>query len=494
MEEACFLAARCEVSPVRIRDETGRETPLLPPGSCGLEPASDGGICLCVPALGLCWAVDDCRPAGESGWEIVSRGRLLWMEFGEDAADCPPGEMSLPQRRRHYDARLRHLLQRRLGPLYRLERLSSGHDPFQRFPGRYSRLVFGGPTGGVAGLAMYPFQEHEEGTEFLTAALLWFHYCRQRRRRFDCRLLLFFPGEAALRVLRLLTLLDPRRVRVLPLRYDLVAGELERVNVERLLAGLALDSEFEFRPRRPLHENLPARDLHREFVADLVHEKTPHRFDLLTCRGLPLVHIHGPTPADLFLGWSPPYIPWADWTDAHRRDWLREVIAIRREPSPAAHHPAFRLYGERWLESLVVGHIRRFHKAFLPQWTYRQVPTYRGTGRAVLDVLTLQADGRLAVLEIKTTESRRLLFQALDYWERVRDGAAGGAFQRAGYFLGQRLAGGCPELYLVAPLFRLHKHLAVIHHYLRSGIPIHTVEVNLNWRRHLRVVRHELLR
>jgi len=493
MEEVCFLAARLDVSPVRIVDESGRATPLLPPGSCGLESAAGGGFHLCVPVLGLRWTVDECRPAGDDDWEILSRGRRLQVVFGGDEADCPPGQMSLPQRRRYYDARLRHLLPRRLGPLYRLERLASGHDPFQRFPGRYGRLVFGAPSGGVAGLVMYPFQEHEEDTEFLTAALLWFHYCRQRRRRFDRRLLLLFPGTAALRVLRLLTLLDPRRVRVVPVRYDLEAGELAEVNPEPLLAGLALDSGFEFRPRRPLHDNPLVRDLYREFAADLTHEKTPHRFDLLTCRGLPLVHIHGPAAGDLFLGWSPPYIPWADWSDTRRREWLRQVIATRREPSPAAHHPAFRLYAERWLESLVVGNIRRLHKDFLPQWTYRQVPTWRGTGRAVLDVLTLNGDGRLAVLEIKTTESRSLLFQALDYWERVRDGAAGGAFQRAGYFLGQRLAAACPELYLVAPLFRLHRQLAVIHHYLRPGIPIHTVEVNLGWRRRLRVVRHERL-
>jgi hypothetical protein len=494
MDEKVFMAARLAVSPVRIGDGTGRWTPLLPPGGCALEQAADGGWRLMIPGLGLVLKVDDCRRAADDEWSVRSGGAWWRVEFGGDAADCPPGQMSLPQQRRHYDARLGYLLRRHLGPLFRLERLASGHDPFRRFPGRYGRLVFQGAARRTAGLAMYPFQAEEDGTEFLTAALLWFHYCNQLQRRFDRRLLLLFPGDAALGALRLLTLLDPARMTVVPLRYDLDAGELTAVDMERLLSGLAWESGFEFRPRRPLHDNPRARELQREFAPDVTHEKTPHRFDLLACRGLPLVHIYGRAADDLFLGWSPPYIPWSDWSDSRRRDWLRQVVAVRREPSPAPHHPACRLYAERWLESLVVGHIRRFHKDFMPHWTYRQVPTYRGTGRAVLDVLTLGAGGRLAVLEIKTTESCGLLFQALDYWDRVRDGVAGGAFQRAGYFLGKKLAAECPELYLVAPLFRLHKQLGILHRYIRPGIPVHTVEVNLSWRRRLRVVRHELLR
>jgi hypothetical protein len=494
MDEPVFLAARLAVSPVRIGDGTGRWTPLLPPGTCALESGPGGEWCLAVPALGLTWTLEDCRSAAAGDWEILSRGAWWRVEFGGESADCPPGQMSLSQQRRYYDARLRHLLRQNLGPLFRLERLASGPDPFGRFPGRYGRLVFRGTARSTAGLAMYPFQEEEDGTEFLTAALLWFHYCGQRRRRFDRRLLLLFPGDAALRALRLLTLLNPALVTAVPLRYDLAAGDLAYVDTDRLLTGLALDSGFEFRPRRPLHDNPLARDLRREFGRDITHEKTPHRFDLLTCRGLPLVHIYGSAAEDLYLGWSPPYIPWSDWSETRRRDWLRQAIAIRREPSPAPHHPACRLYAERWLESLVVGHIRRFHKDFMPHWTYRQVPTYRGTGRAVLDVLTLGAGGRLAVLEVKTAESRGLLFQALDYWERVRDGAAAGAFQRAGYFLGKKLAAEWPELYLVAPLFRLHRQLGILHRYIRPGIPVHTVEVNLSWRRRLRVVRHGILR
>ncbi len=51
---------------------------------------------------------------------------------------------------------------------------------------------------------------------------------------------------------------------------------------------------------------------------------------------------------------------------------------------------------------------------------YTQVPALSSGDRGMLDLLTLDRNGRLAVLELKADEDLHLPLQALDYWIRVR--------------------------------------------------------------------------
>ncbi len=51
---------------------------------------------------------------------------------------------------------------------------------------------------------------------------------------------------------------------------------------------------------------------------------------------------------------------------------------------------------------------------------YNQVPALSTGDRGMLDLLTLDRNGRLVVLELKADEDLHLPLQALDYWIRVR--------------------------------------------------------------------------
>ena len=51
---------------------------------------------------------------------------------------------------------------------------------------------------------------------------------------------------------------------------------------------------------------------------------------------------------------------------------------------------------------------------------YTQVPALSAGDRGMLDLLTLDRNGRLAVIELKADEDLHLPLQALDYWIRVR--------------------------------------------------------------------------
>ena len=132
----------------------------------------------------------------------------------------------------------------------------------------------------------------------------------------------------------------------------------------------------------------------------------------------------------------------------------------------------------------------------MPAHVYTQVPAFAAADRGMLDLLSVDKDGRLAVIELKADEDLHLALQGLDYWVRVRwhhrqnpDAASGlGEFQRHGYFGGVRLAEGDPRLYLVAPALRVHPATDVVLRYLSPRVDWVLVALDERWRRQIKVV------
>ena len=127
---------------------------------------------------------------------------------------------------------------------------------------------------------------------------------------------------------------------------------------------------------------------------------------------------------------------------------------------------------------------------------YTQVPAFAAADRGMLDLLSVDKDGRLAVIELKADDDLHLALQGLDYWVRVRwhhqqnpDQRSGlGEFQRHGYFGGVRLAEGAPRLYLVAPALRIHPATEVVLRYLSPRVEWVLVALDERWRKQVKVV------
>jgi len=171
---------------------------------------------------------------------------------------------------------------------------------------------------------------------------------------------------------------------------------------------------------------------------------------------------------------------------------VEDVKALRSFPPPKPGHFYYRFAPEKWLESLVI----RNHALISPQLTetiYCQVPTCLDGERKILDLLSVTDDHRLAVIELKTDKDLDLVFQGLDYWERVDYHARRGDFSEAGYFPGTRISDAAPVLYLVAPLFEYHRILPLLCRYLRTDIRFECIGINSDWRRELRVLRRFVL-
>jgi len=178
---------------------------------------------------------------------------------------------------------------------------------------------------------------------------------------------------------------------------------------------------------------------------------------------------------------------------------LHELVARlfeRRSESGDKRDALYRMQPERWLESelrrdisLMDAHLDREH-------VYTQVPAFAAADRGMLDLLSVDKDGRLAVIELKADEDLHLALQGLDYWVRVRwhhrqnpDAASGlGEFQRHGYFGGVRLAEGAPRLYLVAPALRIHPATDAVLRYLSPRVEWVLVALDERWRKQIKVV------
>ena len=154
-------------------------------------------------------------------------------------------------------------------------------------------------------------------------------------------------------------------------------------------------------------------------------------------------------------------------TEPLARDLFQRLF-LSRHGDGAHTDPLFRLQPERWLEARLRAEITELLPGLRGDLLYSQVPTLSTGDRGLLDLLSLDRNGRLTVIELKADEDLHLPLQALDYWIRVRAlnddrqpvaGSEGGrmlsAFERQGYFTGAEVAPLAPRLLLAAPALRL---------------------------------------
>ncbi len=179
------------------------------------------------------------------------------------------------------------------------------------------------------------------------------------------------------------------------------------------------------------------------------------------------------------------------------RQMLARLFSSRR-PDGAHNDALFRLQPERWLEARLRGEIAGVLPGLRGDLMCSQVPALASGERGMLDLLTLDRNGRLAVIEVKADEDLHLPLQALDYWIRVRalnaDRQSGGAsrplsaFERNGYFAGAEVSPLAPRLLLLGPALRIHPANVPVLRYLSPEVEWELIAVAEHWRRELKVV------
>jgi hypothetical protein len=170
--------------------------------------------------------------------------------------------------------------------------------------------------------------------------------------------------------------------------------------------------------------------------------------------------------------------------------FLQLLTALRdtRHPYGLRQHPLFRMHPERWLESLVVSDVSVIDERLESRPPYSQVPAFSAADRAMIDVLTITRNGRLAVIELKADEDIHLPLQGLDYWSRVDWHRSRGEFPRFGYFPDREISAEQPLLFLVAPALHVHPATDTLLRYISPDIEWNFVGIDEHWREGVKVV------
>jgi hypothetical protein len=176
-----------------------------------------------------------------------------------------------------------------------------------------------------------------------------------------------------------------------------------------------------------------------------------------------------------------------DETAPALEEFIKTVVEIRG-PSGDRRDPLWRMYPERWLESLIFKNVSAIESCLDPAHVYSQVPAFSASDRAMIDVLTCTRDGRLAVLELKADEDMHLPLQGLDYWARVHWHHSRGEFQQYGYFSGVQLSPRPPLLMLIAPSLRVHPATDTVLRYFSPDIEWSLIGVDERWREGIKVI------
>jgi hypothetical protein len=169
---------------------------------------------------------------------------------------------------------------------------------------------------------------------------------------------------------------------------------------------------------------------------------------------------------------------------------FREMIArlletrYRRE----RNHPLFRMDSERWLESIVQRDVSVLDDRLDPSCVYAQVPAFAASDRAMIDLLGVTRQGRLAVIELKADEDLHLPIQGLDYWARVRWHHRRREIQAHGYFPKRELSSEDPLLIMAAPSLHVHPTTDKLLRHLSPEIEWKLLGLDERWRDGIRVV------
>lgn len=334
----------------------------------------------------------------------------------------------------------------------------------------------------------------------VTVAVLWLEYCRERAggrrlvegvkvivprgmgRTVRERMLWLHPGIAKWELLEL----DEQREELAEapaanpgnLEVDLVSAfdpgavvARSQEAVDRVLAVLGANDRLraEVLPRSPTEISFRLHGLEFARVRHGVSATSFAREDRIT------------------FGAGASETPLTDETEPMLRE-LTARLFVARLPGSSVRDPLFRMQPERWLESALRSDLSEIESILCPEPVYTQVPALSSADRGMLDLLGVTREGRLVVLELKASEDLHMPFQGLDYWIRVRELHAAGAFTRGGYFPGIELSPEPPLLYFIVPALRVHSTIDTLLRHFSREVEWRLLALDERWRVRRRVI------
>ncbi len=169
-------------------------------------------------------------------------------------------------------------------------------------------------------------------------------------------------------------------------------------------------------------------------------------------------------------------------------DVIDELDRFRRYDPPNPRHQYYRSSPELWLESILKRDIRSLDANLILSPIYNQ---FRSSTDKI-DLLALRRDGRLVLIELKTSPDREVVFQAADYWRKIELQRRRGVLAKARLFGEFEIKDEPTLVYVVAPALSFHHHFEYFARMLSPEIELWRFELHEDWRREIKVIaRHE---
>ena len=368
-------------------------------------------------------------------------------------------------------------------------RLSTTMDLEQSFSPVYARGLL---RKGRSAFALLGVNRHETQAAIdasLTFGLLWLHACREREagRCLVEGLRLYVPPGSSTTLRIRLAHLDHNAAKFQLLELDERDESVETMdysdhgNINTRLVRCPDASQVRSRFAAAVTKVLALAP--QAEVAILSPTEICFRFHGLEIARVRAVNAPGTFRVEEELIFGPPGYE-TRLTEETDSAFAEFVVAVTEARSSHGDRrdPLWRMYPERWLESLVFRNVAAVDSRLDPAHVYSQVPAFSASDRAMIDVLTCTREGRLAVLELKADEDIHLPLQGLDYWARVLWHHGRGEFQQHGYFPAVQLSPRPPLLMLVAPSLRVHPAVDTLLRYFSPAIEWSLAGVDERWR------------
>jgi len=411
---------------------------------------------------------------------------------------CRQSDRRPPTVKRAARLAYQHSLQRALlrkFPAWRATALSSSMDLERSLGPIYARgLVYQGQSAfAVLGVNSQETQASIDAA--LTFGILWLDTCRQNQagKLVVQGLKLFLPGGTSSLACERIGRLHPEAAQWHLYEFDERGDELKELDLadggnvatrlvhapdeaaarERFARSIAQVQEL--MPEAEIAVLSPSEVAFRRHGLEFAHARLAHEPGTFQSK------------AEIVFGLRREETVLSENNFARFKQLVAAIGEVRHREGPR-DHPLWRLHPERWLESLAVENISAVDERLDPLCLYSQVPAFSASDRAMIDVLAVTRDGRLAVVELKADEDIHLPLQGLDYWSRVVWHHRRGEFQRFGYFADRELGPDEPLLLLVAPALHVHPATDTLLRYVSPQLEWCLAGIDERWRDGIRVV------
>lgn len=163
---------------------------------------------------------------------------------------------------------------------------------------------------------------------------------------------------------------------------------------------------------------------------------------------------------------------------------LADLEMYRNPSTPNTRHEFYRMLSEAWLESILRRNIRRLDANLILSPIYNQ---FRASADKI-DLLAIRRDGRLIIIELKTSPDREMVFQAADYWRKIEMQRRRGELARVRAFGDMEILDKPALVYAVAPALSFHRDFGYFARSLRSEIEVWRFELREDWRSEIKVL------